>query len=81
MRYSMEWRLAGAIPFLLIIFFFFYFLCNCHNLKVDIAKSPEAGTYSLLNLLPTVHCLSPDEVLKLRNRNAEPSREFVFTVI
>ena len=50
----------------------YWFIYCTANFKVDGAKSSEAaGVYSLLNLLPTAHCLSPDEVMKLKNADTK----------
>ena len=49
----------------------------CGDFKVESAKSPEAGIYNLLNLLPIVHCLGPDEVLESRNKSIQSSRKGV----
>lgn len=34
------------------------------NSKVETAKQPEKGTLNVLNLLPSVSCLSPKETFK-----------------
>ena len=46
----------------------------------DTGRTSEGGINSLLDLLPSVHCPSPEEVLKLRSQSVKPSPAGIFHI-